>query len=47
LPAYPEDCPEEMKESLMVFAETFNQLRAAVRAAESAPAPSAPAGPSA
>jgi hypothetical protein len=29
-----------MKESLMVFAETFNELRAAVRAAEARPSPS-------
>jgi hypothetical protein len=40
MPPYPEACPEEMKESLMVFAETFNQLRAAVRAAEAEPSPS-------
>jgi hypothetical protein len=40
LPPYPNDCPNEMKESLMVFAETFNQLRAAVRAAEAEPSPS-------
>jgi hypothetical protein len=46
LPSYPDGCPEEMKESLMVFAETFHQLRAAVRAAEAEAAAPVAAEPS-